>query len=385
MSSAHTFPYRVNFREEGIKRDVKANDQFVAVEWTPPAVEMGANNKNTNTSCKGTDKNVKPYGSPPAIVMGIKTNATYSKGSGTKGKEKADNLDGTPPADETETEDNMNINKGSAMTAKEVLCKADNPQDATVIGPMISKAAAATYMDALLDAMSPEYKALIIMPTEPPISKVCKPLNPAFRKGMQNIRDRRFRTLEAAYTGHNPLDYFEADIDTVELPPLKQNVVTLVFLYVLDAYGYVIDAEFKVFDDGATNSASEIHEEQNEESDWRRSYYGNSGRLFPRSRLIDRDFNKTIWGSPYLPADYRPPEEIKSRLPVPATPKLKTANKPDKIEITPVASSRARPPLISRTRIPIFPATPGSRVVNQVGLSKSKHHILSHTQSISTG
>lgn len=175
------------------------------VEGTPPAVEMGTDIKNTVTTCKETDKNAEPNGTPPAIVMGIEADATYSKDSGTKDKDKADNLDGTPPANEMET-DNMNINKASRATAKEGLCKADNSQNAMIAGSMISKSSAATCMDAFLDAMSPENKALIIMPTESPIVKVCKPLNPAFRKGMQKIRGRRFRTLEAAYSGYRPLD-----------------------------------------------------------------------------------------------------------------------------------------------------------------------------------
>ncbi len=375
---------------------MKANDQFVVLEGTPLAVETGADNKITTTTCKATcketDKNVEPNVTAPAIEMATETDATNSKNSGTKGKGKADNLDGTHPANEMET-DNMNVNEAPAITSNEGPCKADNPQNPIVAGPMISKSSAATYMDALLDAMSPECKALIIMPIESPVAKVCKPLNPAFRKGMQKIGDRRFRALEAAYSGHNPLDYFEADIDTVDLPPLKQNVVTLVFLYVLDNYGFVLDADFKVFDDEGSNSAWDINKKQTLEADGKRSYrvfegYRDSGttvtprRLFPEPRQIDRDFNETIWGSPGLPAAIRPPEKIKSRLPVPATPKLKAAVKLDKDEAIAVAPPRALATLTSKTMIPIFPATPRSKVVSKVGLSKSKHHSLSHKQNI---
>ena len=126
----------------------------------------------------------------------------------------------------------MDINKASATTSKESLHREGNSLNALIARPKISKSSAATYMDPLFAAMSPECKALIIEPTEAPIAKVCKPLNPAFRKGMQKIRDRQFRTLEAAYSGHSPLDHFEADIDTVELLPLKPYVMILVFLYV---------------------------------------------------------------------------------------------------------------------------------------------------------
>lgn len=122
---------------------------------------------------------------------------------------------------------------------------------------------------------------------------------------MQKIRDRRFRTLEAAYSGHSPLDHFEADIGTLELPLLKRNVVTLVFLYVLDDYGYVLDADFKVFDDEGFNSAWEINKDQTLEVDFRSSYRASEGcgnpganvtpeRLFPRPRWIN-EFNETIW------------------------------------------------------------------------------------------
>ncbi len=69
----------------------------------------------------------------------------------------------------------MNINKASPATAKEVLCKADSPQDGIVAGSMVPKSSAATCMDALLDAMSPECKALIIMPPESPIAKAVQP------------------------------------------------------------------------------------------------------------------------------------------------------------------------------------------------------------------
>lgn len=177
-------------------------------------------------------------------------------------------------------------------------------------------------MDALLAAMSPECKALIIGSTEAPIAKVCKPLNHAFRKGMQKIRDRQFRTLEAAYSGHSHLDYFKADNGIVELTPLKPNVMILVFLYILDDYGYVVDADLKFFGDEASNSACEINEDQTRNDDRTRSKYGDSGhsltapKLFPRSRPADRDFNQIIWGSPGLPADISPPKKLKSKPPV---------------------------------------------------------------------
>lgn len=86
----------------------------------------------------------------------------------------------------------------------------------------------------------------------------------------------------------------------MDLPPLKQTVVTLVFLYVLDDYGYVLDADLKVFDDEGSNSAFEINKEQTLEADGKRLYCGDSGttvtprRLFFRPWPIDRDFNKTI-------------------------------------------------------------------------------------------
>lgn len=70
---------------------------------------------------------MKPDGAPPAILMRIETDATYSKDSGTKGIEKADSLDETLPANKMETED-MNINKASASTAKKSLCKAEDPK-----------------------------------------------------------------------------------------------------------------------------------------------------------------------------------------------------------------------------------------------------------------
>lgn len=324
----------------------------MVVEGTPSAVETGADNKITTTTCKETDKGVKPDVTPPAIEMGTEADATHSQNPGSKRKAKADNLDETPAANKKET-----------------------------------------YMDALLDAMSPESKALIVMPTVSPVAKACKPLNPAFRKGLQKIGDRRFRALEAAYHGYNPLDHFEADIDTVELPPLKQNVVTMVFLYVLDDYGYVLDADFKVFDDGGYNSAWDINKRQTLKADGKGAYrvsedYRDSGtivtrrRLFPEPRPIDLDFNLTIWGSPDLPVAVLPPEKIKSRLPVPATPKVKAAVKLDKDETIPVAPSRALATLTSKTMIPIFPATPRSKAVNKVGLSKSKHHPQSHTWNI---
>ena len=156
----------------------------------------------------------------------------------------------------------------------------------------------------------------------------------------------------------------------------------MVFLYVLDDYGYVLDADLKVFD------GEGINKEQTLEADGKRSYYGDSGttvtpqRLFPRPRPIDRDFNKTIWGSPDLPVAVHPPEKIKSRLPVPAAPNLKAANKPDKDETIPVAPPRAITAWTFKTMIPIFPATPRSKVVNKVGWSKSRHHPLNHTQNI---
>lgn len=130
----------------------------MALEGTSPAVEMGAGNQNTTSTCKGINKNVGPDGSPPAIVMGIETDATYNKDSGTKEKEKADNPNETLPANEMETS-NMNINKASTRMIKEGPCKADNPQNAIAAGPIISKSSAATYMDALVDALSPECKA----------------------------------------------------------------------------------------------------------------------------------------------------------------------------------------------------------------------------------
>ena len=116
--------------------------------------------------------------------MGIETDATYSRDPETKGKGKADNLDGTFFANEMET-DNMNINKASATTSKESPFRKGNSQSAIIARPMISTAA---YMDALLDAMSPDCKALIIEPTEAPVAKVRKPLNHAFRKGMQKMQ-----------------------------------------------------------------------------------------------------------------------------------------------------------------------------------------------------
>ena len=51
----------------------------------------------------------------------------------------------------------------------------------------------------------------------------------------------------------NKRPHFEA-----ELPPLKRNVVTVIFICILDDYDYVLDAEFKVFDDDASNHAWEI-------------------------------------------------------------------------------------------------------------------------------
>lgn len=358
------------------------------VERAPHAVEMKAEDKNTTTTCKDTDKNVKQDGTPPATEMGTETEGTNGEDSGTKAKNEADNLGGASLANGMET-DNMRINEEAS---KEGLCKADNPKNAIVAGPIISKSFAATYMDVLLDAMSPECKALIIMPTEPPIPKVCKPLNPAFRKGMQKIRNRRFRTLEAAYSGYTPLDHFEADIDTVELPPLKRHVMTMVFLYVLDDYGYVLDADFKVFDDEGYSSAWEIDNDQTQEVNGRRSYRvfegnGEPGailtpqRLSPGPRRIDRGFNETIWGSPGLPAAVRPPEKIESRLPVLATPKRKAADKPDKGETIPVPP-RVLSTVPHKPKIPIFPATPRSKAVNKVGLSKSMHHLLSHEQKL---
>lgn len=71
-----------------------------------------------------------------------------------------------------------------------------------------------------------------------------------------------------------------------------------------------------------------------------------------------------------------------ANMPVPAIPKFNVANKLDKDKTIPVATPRALPTLTSETMIPIFPATPRSKVVKKVGLSKSKHHVLSHTQKI---
>lgn len=75
----------------------------------------------------------------------------------------------------------------------------------------------------------------------------------------------------------------------------------------------------KVFGDEAFNSICEIDEAQTINDDRKRSNYGDSGnivtpqRLFLRSRRpADREFNKSIWGSPSLPADVYPPEKIKS-------------------------------------------------------------------------
>ena len=365
---------------------MKAKGLFILLDGTPPAVEMGADNRNTTTTCKRTVKNVESEETPPAIKMGTETEGTNGEDLGTKGKDEADNLDGTPHANEMET-DNMNIIKASATTAKKGPCKADNPKNAIVADSMISQSSTATYMDALQEAMSPECKALILMPRESPTAKVCKPLNPAFRKGMQKVRDRRFRTLEAAYSGHHPLDHFEADIGTLELPPLKRNVVTLVFLYVLDDYGYVLDADFKVFDDEGFNSAWEINKDQTLEVDSRSSYRvfegcGDPGahvtpeRLFPRPRLIDREFNETIWGSPDLPAAVLPLAKIKSRLPISVIAKRKAADKPVKDEKLPVAPT-VLTTVTHKTMIPIFATTPRSKAVNKVGLSKSKHHLLS--------
>ena len=165
------------------------------------------------------------------------------------------------------------------------------------------------------------------------------------------------------------MDYFEADIDTIELPPLKPNVVTLVFLYVLDDYGYVLDADLKVFGDEAFNSTCEIDEDQTINDERKRSNYGDSGnivtprRLFPRSRPADREFNKSIWGYPSLPADVHPPEKIKSRLPVSITPRLKVADKLDIDEKIPVASPKD---LITMTSMIPIPATSRSKAVNLV-------------------
>ena len=358
------------------------------VEGTPPAVGMGADNKIITTTCKVTDKNVALDVTTPAIGMG---DATYSKTSGPNEKDNADNRDGTPPANAMETY-MVSTNKAAATVSKKDPSKAINRQNPILAGPMIRKSSAASQMDALLEAMSPECRALIIMPTESPVAKVCKPLNPAFRKGMQKIGDRRFRALEAAHTGHNPLDHFEADIDTLELPPLKKNVVTLVFLYVLDDYGYVLDADFKVFDDDGYNSAWDINKKQTWETDGKHSYQKFDGngdpsivtprRLFPEPRPIDRNFNATIWGSPFLRAAICPPEKIKSRLPVLATPRLKATVKLENDETTPAATPRALSTLASKTMIPIFPATPRGKVVTTVGLSRSKPQPLSHTQNI---
>lgn len=349
---------------------------------------MGADNKIITTTCNGTDKDVALDVTTPVIAMG---DATYSKTSRPNEKDIADYLDGTPPANEMEIY-KVSTNRAAATVLKEDPCKAINPQNAIIADPMTRKSSAATHMDALLEAMSPECRALIIMPTESPVAKVCKPLNPAFRKGLQKIGDRRFRVLEAAHSGHNPLDHFEADIDTLELPPLKKNVVTLVFLYVLDDYGYVLDADFKVFDDDGYNSAWDINKKQTGETDRRHSYhkFDDNGdpsivtprRLFPDPRPINRDFNATIWGSPFLRAAICPPEKIKSRLPVLATPRLKAAVKLENDETIPAATRRALPTLTSKTMIPIFPATPRGKVVTTVGLSRSKYQPLSHTQNI---
>lgn len=318
-------------------KDVKANNSFAGADGTHPAAQFGADNNNSTATCKQTDNNVEPDETLPTIEIG--TDGTASKDSGSRPKDVAENSNGTPPANEMET-DNAKINEASASTAKVNSRKADNPKNAIGASPTIFQSSKNAYMNALLDAMSPENKALIAMPAETLIPKVCKPLNPAFRKGKQKIRDHRFRTLEAAYSGHKPLDYFEADIDTVELPPFKPNVATLVFLYVLDDYGYVLDADFRVFDDAASNFAREIESDTSLDVFGERSRRvfegcGDPGaiatpwRLFPEPPRIDRYFNETIWGSPGLPSTVIPPEKLKSRLPKPATPKLKAAKKRD--------------------------------------------------------
>lgn len=292
-------------------------------DGTPSAVEMETDNNNTTTACKQIDINVEPYGLAPSIEM--ETERATSEDSGIVPKIVGDDLDGTRPADETET-DNAGINEASASTANDNPRNAETPKNATAAGAASFQSPKIACMNALLEAMSPENKALIAMPTEALIPKVCKQLNPAFRKGKQKVRDHRFRTLEAAYFGHHPLDHIEADIDMVELPPLKRNLVTLVFLYVLDDYGYVLDADFKVFDDDASNSAWEI--ESNTALEVCTDYGANvtPSRIFPGPPRTDRDFNKTIWGSPGLLSTVIPPERIKSRLPKPTTPKRKAAN-----------------------------------------------------------
>lgn len=383
-------------RQLDVRRDVRTDNGFTVVEETPPDVEMGTYNKIMTTTWKETDKYVALDVTTPVVGM---EDATYSKTSGPNEKDKADNLDGTFPANEMEI-DKASTNKVPATVSKKDPCKGINSQNPILAGHIISESSAAAHMDALLEAMSPEYRALIIMPTESPVAKVCKPLNLAFRKGMQKIGDRRFRALEAAHSGHNPLDHFEADIDTVDLPPLKQNVVTLVFLYVLDDYGYVLNADFKVFDDDSSNSAWDINKKQTWETEGKHSYRifeGNGDpsivsprRIFPKPRPIDRDFNITIWGSPFLPAAVCPPEKIKSRLPVLATPRLRAAvkrgnergNERGNDKTIPAATPRALPTLTSKTMIPIFPATPRGKVVTTVGLSMSEHKPLRHTQNI---
>lgn len=142
---------------------MKANGLFILLDGIPPAVEMGADNRITTTTCKRMVKNIESDGTPPTIEMGTETEGTNGEDLGTKGKDEADNLDGTPHANKMET-DNMNIIITSATTAKKGPCKADNPKNAIVADSMISQSSAATYMDALLEAMSPECKALIIMP-----------------------------------------------------------------------------------------------------------------------------------------------------------------------------------------------------------------------------
>ena len=69
-------------------------NQSMAVEGTPFIVKNGVDDKNTTTTY------IQPDGSPRAIVMRMETDATYSRDSETKGKGKADNLDGTFSANE---------------------------------------------------------------------------------------------------------------------------------------------------------------------------------------------------------------------------------------------------------------------------------------------
>lgn len=198
----------------------------------------------------------------------------------------------------------------------------------------------------------------------------------------------------------------------------------MIFICILDDYGYVIDADLKVFDDVASNPAWEIQSDIALEVYEKHSHRvfegcGDPGttatpsRLFPGLPLIDRDFNKTIWGSPGFPCSVIPPEKMKRRLPKPTTPKRKAAEYqtpsvppavlatvpdnqtpsaaptilatvPDKRDDsqTPSAAPTVLDTVPRKTMIPMSAAaTPQIRAVKEVGLARSKNHRLSREQN----